>query len=397
MKKRIWLVYPLVYVCLLISQCRLALAQENWSINGFVAQGIQQASKTNFVSSDGDLSFALTEIGVNGRYAIDEDLSLNAQAVYLNAGRRYPEGARVDYLFLDWRVVDANNLNLNVHLGRYKNYHWLYSSTRDVPHTRPGNLLPQSVYFDSFRDVALGSDGVAIRASTTNRFGDWEFNWSYGKSPVSRESTVQLLGHNSSGKVSQDHDHQMSVYWRSFSSGLLFGVSWLDADFTYNQGLNDGFVNGKVNVQRVALAAQWQSQYVELTTELVRESSAYNDVLAPNFFSDTSAEGGYVQLNVMPLPKLTGLFRLDLYDQNKEDRNGFALEQATNGAIPNYFAYMDTATVGVRYLLADNIALQAEFNRIKGAGRLTPLLVRTTETTESEYWDLWSLQFMYWF
>lgn len=376
---------------------RVALAAEDFHFNGFISQGIQQADETNFIDDDGDPSFSLTEIGLNARWQFDDRFSVNGQLVYLNAGNRYPEGFRVDYLFLDWHAIRQANWNVNVHLGRYKNYHWVYSATRDVPHTRPNNLLPQSIYFDSFRDIALGSDGIAIRANVSNELGDWEANWSYGSSPVSQESMRQLLGPTSTGDLDQDFAHQASVYWHSSNSEWMLGLNLLDSDFNYFSHSNDPFIPGSATVNRGSIVGQYQSENWEVTSEIIRERSIYKNVLFEGFSNDSSAEGGYIQFAWLAINRLDLLVRMDLYDLDRKDRTGNLIPVQSNGLIPNYFGYMDTGTLGLKYQLQDNIQIQAEFNRIRGAGRLTPLLVRSPETATSEYWNMWSVQLMYWF
>ena len=162
------------FICLglgLIFQSDYANAK-SLKINGFVAQGIIQAKKSNFVTDDGDVSLKLTEVGVNSAYRINSTFRVAGQAVYLEGGNRYPDGFRVDYLFLEWQLFNSPYWRIKTQIGRNKNYHWLYSSTRDVPHTRPTIVLPQSLYFDILRDVALGVDGIALIAQTHNKLGE---------------------------------------------------------------------------------------------------------------------------------------------------------------------------------------------------------------------------------
>ena len=59
----------------------LSAAELKW--NGFIAQGVQQADGSNFVNQDGDVSLALTEIGINGRWNFDEHVSVNGQAYFI--------------------------------------------------------------------------------------------------------------------------------------------------------------------------------------------------------------------------------------------------------------------------------------------------------------------------
>lgn len=81
-----------------------AAQAEPVSVHGFLAQGITQANGSNAINDDGDLSTALTELGINAKWNIYSRLKLSGQLVYLNGGNRYPEGVRLDYLFMDIRA-----------------------------------------------------------------------------------------------------------------------------------------------------------------------------------------------------------------------------------------------------------------------------------------------------
>ena len=158
-----------LFICLGLLFQSYSLFAESLKLNGFVAQGIIQANDSNFVTDEGGVSLELTEVGINSSYRINPSFRVAGQAVYLDGGNRYPDGFRVDYLFLEWQIFNKANWQVKAQIGRNKNYHWLYSSTRDVPHTRPSIILPQSLYFDAFRDVALGVDGLMLIAQTDNR------------------------------------------------------------------------------------------------------------------------------------------------------------------------------------------------------------------------------------
>ena len=161
-------------------QCFPASAESAFSWHGFLSQGVSQSVHSDFVSDNGDVSFNLTELGINMRYDVNASLAFVGQAVYLDGGNRFEQGGRLDYLYLDWRLPEFSNATLNVNVGRFKNPHWLYSATRDVPQTRATIILPQSLYFDNFRDVALGSDGVLLRYYHAAEEGSFKENCSEG-------------------------------------------------------------------------------------------------------------------------------------------------------------------------------------------------------------------------
>jgi hypothetical protein len=370
---------------------------ESIKINGFVAQGVIQAKDSNFVNDDGDVSVKLTEIGVNSSYRINPSFRMAGQAVYLEGGNRYPDGFRIDYLFLEWQLLNSANWQIKTQIGRNKNYHWLYSSTRDVPHTRPSIVLPQSLYFDVFRDVAIGVDGLVLIAQTNNELGEWDINFSYGNSRISEEQTKNLIGSNTTGKLKHDADTQFSVYWRPKLTNFQLGFSLLDADFSYKQGENDNFFTGDETSQRIMFNFLYQGQSWEIASEVMRERVIVENMLFPGFTSDVTAEGGYLQARYFLSNQLTLLARMDIYDRDRKDRDGGNIQTLSQGLVPSYFGLMDQATVGLTWKFAKNIQVQAEYHKVKGTARLAPIFAPDTIINANKYWDMWAVQLMYWF
>ena len=366
-------------------------------VHGFAAQGVIKASDSNFVEDDQSTSLALTEAGINASYRYSPSIRFAGQAVYINGGNRYPEGARIDYLFVDWSIVNNLDWKLNAHIGRYKNYHWYYSSIRDIPHARPSIVLPQSVYFDTFRDVALGSDGVNFWLQTSREHGDWDVNWSYGTSPISDEQTQNLLSVAARGEMTQDFTHQFTVRYRAPDQNFHIGLSLLDSDFGYRASASEPLVSGDATSQRLMLMLGYNIGQVELVAELLRERVTFNGILFNGFFDRSTAEGGYVQARYHLSSDVSLLARIDIFDRDRKDRDGSKIEALSGGTIPGYFGFMDQATVGASWDIAENVRLQGEFHRVKGAGRLAPVLSPDPVLNDSKYWNMWALQIMYWF
>ena len=386
-----------IYSLLILALLALPLGAEELKIHGFVAQGIIQADDSNFVEDNGDVSFKLTEVGINASYKLNNQLRIAGQGVYLNGGNRYPEGLRIDYLFVDWQLQNNADWQLKMQLGRNKNYHWLYSSTRDVPHTRPSIILPQSMYFDAFRDFALGVDGIAGMLNTQNSWGEWDLNLSYGSVHVSDKQKANLLGTYAPGDLKHDKDAQMSLFWRPHNSQWLLGLSLLEVEFSYDRSQDDIFVDGQQRTRRINLHALYQGQSWELASEWVREHNVLGGLLFPQYISNTSSDGGYLQARYFVSPTLTLMTRLDVYDRDRKDRHGKQLEIDSGYRIPYYFGFMDQATLGLSWKLAKNLQLQGEYHRVKGTGHLAPVLTPNTIANDSLYWNVWAFQLMYWF
>lgn len=370
----------------------LAASDLDW--HGFVAQGLVQAADSNAVNNSGNASAALTELGLNAKWQRYDKFKIAGQVVYLNGGNRYPEGVRLDYLFADISVIDRFDHQLNLYLGRYKNQHWLYSSTRDVPFTRPSIILPQSVYYDVFRDIAVASDGIAVKGYRQHQYGELEYNWSFGATSISDAQGQLLLGPLIRGRARQKYVHQASVFWQPADSQATYGISLLDSEFEYKPAESDLFSSGDMTVQRVMLNWRYQLENWELAAEVTQERLSINGFYQSGFAQTQFGWGGYVLARYRFLHGLTAIASVDYYTRDKDDRHGSNLQTA---GIPAHFGYQHTLMLGLSYDFATRWRLQAEQHWVEGTGRLSPSLMPDLALNNQRHWQVWALQLMYWF
>lgn len=372
---------------------------EDFQVHGFAAQGIIDVNGSNFVNDDEKISTELTEIGLNASYKLSPYLRLAGQVVYLDGGNRYDDGVRVDYALLDWSVYNSQNWQINLYLGRYKNYHWLYSSTRDIPFARPSIVLPQSVYFDGFRDISMGADGGAMKISySSDSSGDFDFNLSSGSSSISKDQTKVILSEFALGDLKHTYDLQSSLYWQPALSSWRFGIALLDSEFKYESvSQGDMFVDGTIILQRAIANVLYEGESWEFSGEIVQERFMLEDFYFQGFHQDNLGLGGYVQTRYKVNPGVTLLARYERVYANKDDKNGQDLEENTGGLVPSYFGYQHDATLGLSYDFSDNLRLQFEYHYIQGTARLAPVVLPNPQVNDSENWQLWAMHLMYWF
>jgi len=394
MEKLLFAIFTIFYLVVI----NVEAAEQDFQLHGFIAQGVIDVDGSDFVNDDGSLSAELTELGINASYQLSSNLRLAGQVVYLNGGNRYAEGVRVDYALLDWSVYESLDWQANIYLGRFKNNHWLYSSSRTVPFARPTIILPQSVYFDGFRDFAVGNDGVAFKLShSDDEMGDFDFNLSYGNSPISDEQGKILLSEFATGKAKQDYDLQSSLYWRPVFSQWRFGISLLDSDFTYKQNKEspDMFFDADFSFQFYTLNALYEGEQWEFSGEIYQSRFLTEGFYYPQYHSDNVAQGYYIQSRYKLTSEVTLLARYEDFYLNKEDKDGEMLEKTTG--IPYYFAFHKDTTIGLNYDFFSNLSLRLEYHWVRGTGRLTPVVVPNPRVNDSEYWQMWAVQLMYWF
>ena len=370
---------------------------QDFKIHGFISQGIIDVDGSDFVNDSGDPSTELTELGLNASYQLSNKLRLAGQMVYLDGGNRYAKGVRVDYALLDWSAYTSEAWQANLYLGRFKNNHWLYSSSRVIPFARPSIILPQSVYFDGFRDIAVGSDGAAIKISHSNDdIGNFDFTLSYGKSTISEEQQDIIVGEGALGKTKQDYEIHASLYWQPNFSPWRLGLSLLDSDFTYQEDeVFDFFVDSNFTFQFYTVNALYEGEEWEFSGEIYQQRFVTDGFYYPNFYKDTTGQGYYGQIRYKIISDLIFLARYEKFYLDDNDKNGQKLE-ATTG-IPYYFAFNNDITLGLSYDFTSTTQIRAEYHWVEGAGRLTPVVVPNPEINSSEDWSMWAVQLMYWF
>ncbi len=388
----------LTVICCFPPSVTLA-AEQNFQLHGFISQGLIDVDGSNFVNDDESLSAELTELGLNGSYQLSSNLRLTGQIVYLDGGNRYAKGIRVDYALLDWSVYDKSNWQANIYLGRFKNNHWLYSSSRDVPFARPSIILPQSVYYDAFRDIAVGGDGVALKLShSDDDYGNFDFNFSYGASSISDEQAEMILSNLATGKAKQDYDLQTSLYWQPAFSSWRFGVSLLDSVFNYESNDDfDSFYDGDFTFQFYTMNALYEGENWEFSGEVYQTRFVTEGFYHPQYERDPVSQGFYLQSRYKLNNKLTLLARYERFYNDKNDKDGTELEKSSEGRIPAYFGFHRDTTVGLSYDFSSDVSLRLEYHWFQGAGRLTPVVIPSPQINDSKNWQLWAAQLMYWF
>ncbi len=138
-------------------------------VHGFLSQGIVFTSDNRLFGSSENGSLDFREAGIHLSWRPGPDLQLAGRLLSRRAGASDDGDARVDYALIDWAAVSGTWGRAGGRLGCVKNPYGLYNKTRDVAFTRPSILLPQSIYFERTRNLAMASAAPNPTWSATAR------------------------------------------------------------------------------------------------------------------------------------------------------------------------------------------------------------------------------------
>ncbi|MCP5419668.1 MAG: hypothetical protein H6970_04750 [Gammaproteobacteria bacterium] len=364
---------------------------EGVQLHGFASQGFLLTSDNNFFGgTDGDGSFGFGELGLNGSWQISPDLLLSLQVLSRRAGETDDGDLRMDYGFLDYSFISDADNRWGIRLGRIMNPLGLYNDTRDVAFTRPSILLPQSIYFDVNRNLALSADGVQLYGERRTDWGDFFLQLGYVYPRVDDPDFERSIFFGDAlGDLESDPSWIGRLTYERDGGRFRFMVSGAQVNVGYDPGGPiDPFQAGKFRFQPLILSAQYNAERWSFTTEYApRPVSLYS--FGP-FLPDTDFTGQsyYLQGTYKFAPRWEGLLRYDVLYWDTDDRDGSKFAELTG--LPAHSRFSKDWTVGLRWDVTPSFMLRAEFHYIDGTGWLSELENPGRLDTD-RYWNLFAI------
>ena len=215
-------------------------------VNGFLSQGYIKTNKNKFFgNSTGDGSFDFREIGLTASLRPLSKLQLSGQLLHRSAGEGSKGGIRIDFGFLDYNIINTPAKEFGVRLGRMKNPLGFYNDTRDVPFTRPSVLLPQSIYFDRTRNLALASDGAQLYGESRADWGNITAQFGTVFPQVDdRDTEATVLHRKRQGNLETKLSYIGRIVYEQVDGRFRFAVSGDQVNAGYDQAINDTLDKG---------------------------------------------------------------------------------------------------------------------------------------------------------
>lgn len=340
---------------------------EGFQWHGFAAGGAVQTDDNAFFGDSENLSFDFLEAGINASYRLSSRVLLSGQLLSRRAGDLYDGSPQLDYALLNLTLSASPRQRSVLHLGRIKNPLGLYNATRDVPFTRPGIFLPQTVYFDKTRNTMLSTDGAMLSSEWYTRYGEISLEVGAGR-PVADENVEWVfLGLDFPGKLRPGWDSLVGALWyRSPDERLRLGISGLSVESDYRPGSGFDLQAGTLGVDVALLSAQYDWNRVSLAAEYLYLPLRWRDFGPLMPFDESDGESYYLQATLRLRPDVHLMARWERGVSDRDDRNGFAQSERAFGLLPHFDFYDRSWTFGATWHLNRHLMLRGEYRRHTG-------------------------------
>ncbi|QEA40767.1 hypothetical protein FGL86_00765 [Pistricoccus aurantiacus] len=345
-------------------------ALDTLQVHGFLSQALIVTDENSFFgpSSEGGGSWQFTELGANVSLRPHEDILLAAQVLSRRAGGDASDASpELDYAVLDYQPITTQQRTVGVQLGRFKNPYGFYNQTRDVAFTRPSILLPQSIYFDRSRSLALSGDGINVYWEERIPTGTFHAQLGLGYPQKTNSKELNL------GLTEEQADPRFSTVGqlRYEHGGGNFIAALSAASINYKLQIENAERSSRENLRLTPwiISLQYNAADWSLTGEYGLRKLSLPNAINLQGDSDITSESWYVQYIRRMDNNWRWLIRYDDLANNRDDRSGNAYE--ASGAGPDHSQYARDITLGAQWDIHPQVMLAAEYHHVNGTGWLS--------------------------
>lgn len=360
---------------------------ETLQVHGFLSQALIITDENNFFgpSSEDEGSLKFTEIGANVSLRPHEDVLLAAQVLSRRAGGDGSDASpKLDYGLIDYQMLSNQQRTFGVQLGRFKNPFGFYNQTRDVAFTRPSILLPQSIYFDRTRSLALSGDGVSLYHEERLSRGSLRTQIGFGQAQAGDDLRRTLRLDSVPGSLDPKRSAIGQIRYEHDGGRIIAAVSAASANARFDSSA-PGLSDGDFYFNPWILSLQYNQENWSLTAEYAWRNSGLENFNNPAFNFDVTGESWYVQYTRRFDEDWQWLIRYDSLVSNRDDRSGEAFEASGMGPAHSQFA--DDITLGLQWTPHPRIMLASEYHHVDGTGWL-PVQDNPDPSETSRRWNM---------
>ena len=384
---------PFFSLCVVLAVFRVDAQELGQDIqaHGFISQSLIHTSDNNLGGdSDDGVASDIRELGANLSWRPNPDWLISGQALARWAGATDDGELRLDYGFVDRSVIADGDDQIGIRFGKIKNPYGFFNTTRDVAHTRPSIIMPQSIYLDRVRNFILSAPGVAAYGNHAGNHFD--ISWSLGAVQFDGDNDdleYLFLFSDQPGKFEGDISWTGQVMTELEGGRWRCGVTLASVNMDYRPTPSDKLLTaGSNRLTPVVLSLEHNSEQFSLTGEYSQARHKTwnyigNNPLAKGLQTPNTLEAWYLQATWRPIPDWRFYLRRDEIYLDKDDKKGFA------GLTPRHSNFAKDWTLGGRYDFKA-WSFSAEYHKINGTFWVSPL--DTPAADKRENWDMVLLQ-----
>ncbi|MDH5218711.1 MAG: hypothetical protein OEX19_13500 [Gammaproteobacteria bacterium] len=369
---RIRVVFAILFVNMLQTE-RIYANQSlmGMQTHGFLTQSYIKTDRNNFFGeSAGRGSIDFRELGVNASIRPFSKLTAGAQILYRDAGASEDQKLLLDFALLDYRLLYAGGFSSGLRAGRIKNPMGLYNDTRDVAFTRPGIILPQSIYFDRARDLALSYDGLQSYSYFTTDSYEIQMQLALGYTRLSTSSEISLFSRNMPGELKSLPSYLAKLSIQLFDNHLKLSYSDIGMFVDYLSTPAEGLVQPSLEFRPKIFSLEFNLESLVLTGEYALREFTFTNFSEIPGKSIKTGESYYMQLAYFVTPKIKITGRYDVTYLDRTDRTGVTYEESTQGLVPAFTRYSKDYTLGVQWFINRSWLVMLEQHKVSGTSWL---------------------------
>ncbi len=365
----------------------------NLQWNGFISQGFAHSDENNYLGNSSDGSFRLTEAGLNASWRPHSKLQISAQALYRQTGTVAPDSIKLDYAAIDWSIYNSMNGGFGVRAGRLKNPYGFYNEPRDLAHTRPSVLLPESIYVDYLRELIHSVDGLGIYGHYELSHGSLSISTVLGEQDLNDHTIDAVMIRENDGDINDIDLNVSRVMYEESSGRWRLAYSHVEFEGDFQPSPTDlSLFPGTVDTTQQLLSFEYNLEQWQFVTEYQRRDYTISNAYFPGLAVNFDSLGYYTQLSYRFNTQWQLLLRRDDIYLNKNDKSGQNY-QATFGA-PAHLTYAKDHTLSVKYTPTPSWQFMAEWHNVLGTYWL-PDAENPNIATQEASWNLLLLHAAY--
>lgn len=361
--------------------------------HGFFSQGLAHTSDNRLGgNSDDGVASTLREVGGNLSWRPSPDWLLSGQVLARWAGESDGGDLRLDYGFVDRGLLADGANAVGVRLGKIKNPYGFHNTTRDVAQTRPGIIMPQSIYMDRARNFWLAAPGLSLYGNHESADGSLSWQVSTLRPEVDDPDLNYFMLGGDFGRFTGQPSWLGQAMLERDGGRWRAGLSLGRMAMQYHPGTIDPFRAGNTELPTWVMSLEHNAEMWSLTAEYGQTSVRSRGYGIPIVEKDNTTEAWYVQATRRLGNGWQGFLRYDVFYFDKQDRNGRAFALAANR--PAHTRFAKDWTVGLRKDIG-GWSWSGEWHHVDGTAWLSPTDTPVAATVRK--WDLLLLQGAWYF